>query len=128
MAISPVVNAYTHMSWLPRQAASQKPGTGWTPAPLPVAVTAAPASAGDALAQGSRNAAEQGFLFGLKIAVSDQDRLSSARAFLAYTQNLSYNTVQSDPGLSALQSLAQSIVSRTQNFNAGYLSRISTVA
>ena len=129
MAISPVVNAVTHMSWLPPQASPKKPSTGWTPTPLPTAaVTAAPASAGDALAQGSRDAAKQAFLFGLKIAFSDQDRLSSARAFLAYTQSLSYSALQSDPALASLQSLAQSIVSRTQNYSSGYLSGISTVA
>jgi hypothetical protein len=129
MAISPVVNAATHMSWLPPQASPKKPGTGWTPVPLPaVAVTTAPASAGDALAKGNRDAAKQAFLFGLKIAFSDQDRVSSARGFLAFTQSLSYNTLQSDPALAALQSLAQSIVSRTQNHNSTYLSGISTVA
>jgi hypothetical protein len=129
MAITPVVNAVTRMSWLPRQASPQRPSTGWTPTPLPSApASTATPGAGDALAQGARDAAKQAFLFGLKIAFSDQDRATSARAFLAYTQNLTYNTIQSDPALASLQALAQSVVSRTQNHSSTYLSGISTVA
>jgi hypothetical protein len=129
MAIAPILNAVTHMSWLPPQASPLKPATGWKPTPLPSAPAAKPsAGAGDALVQGARDAAKQAFLFGLKISFSDQDRLSAARNFLAYTQSLSNDVLQSDLTLASLQQVAQSIVSRTQNYGASYLSSISTVA
>jgi hypothetical protein len=129
MAISPVINAVSHMSWLPPQASPVKPATGWKPAPLPAASAAKPAAGpGEALAKGARDAAKQAFLFGLKISFSDQDRVTAARGFLNYANALSNETLQSDPTLASLQSLAQSIVSRTQSYTATYLSGISTVA
>ena len=116
MAISAVTDAVTHMSWSPAAAAPAKPRTGWTPPPVPSvpAVPVAAAGAGDALIQGSRDAAKQAFLFGLKIAFSDADRLSAARAYLNFAQGLSASDLQADPALGSLKALAQSIVARTQ--------------
>jgi hypothetical protein len=126
MAISPVINATTHMSWLPPEAAPKKNATGWTPPPLPAAPAAQPATAGagDALIQGSHEAAKQAFLFGLKIAFSDDDRQSAARQYLSFAQGLSNADLASDPSLGSLKALAQSIIARTKHTGASFLSAV----
>ncbi len=107
------------MSWLP---ALVVPNTTarhvWTPpAPAPLPAAAVPSSAsnaGAALIAGERTSAEQGFLFGLKIAFSDADRAAAAHRLLAYAAGVSNAELQKDQGLGLLVSLAQSIVARTQ--------------
>ena len=126
MASSALVNAFTHMSWLAPQAAPAKPSTGWTPPPTQTVAATAPASpgAGDALIQGSREAAKQAFLFGLKIAFSDADRAAAARAYLSFAQGLSSADLQNDPALGSLKALAQSILARTQYHGSAFLSAV----
>jgi hypothetical protein len=126
MAISPVINAVTHMSWLPPQAAPTAKRTGWTPPTLTgsPAVPAATPRAGDALIQGGQDAAKQAFLFGLKIAFSDADRSAAARSYLNFAQGLSNADLQADPTLGSLKTLAQSIVARTQYSGAAFLSTV----
>lgn len=125
MAISSVINAVTHMSWLAPEAAPKKVTT-WTPPapPSPPAAQAASAGAGNALIQGSHAAAQQAFLFGLKIAFSDADRQAAARAYLSFSQGLSNADLQTDPTLGTLSALAQSIVTRTQYSGASFLSTV----
>jgi hypothetical protein len=125
MAISSVTNAVTHMSWLAPQAAP-KTVSAFTPPALPStpAAPAASAGAGDALIQGSHEAAKQAFLFGLKIAFSDADRQAAARAYLSFAQGLSNADLQADPTLGSLKTLAQSIVARTQYSGSSFLSTV----
>ena len=108
------------MSFLPAWQVKSVIHKTWTPpaaaAPAPSLLGASSASdAGSALVQGSRDAAKQAFLFGLKIAFADSDRESSARQFLASTQGMTDAEKQNDPATQALSQLAQSIISRTKN-------------
>ena len=108
------------MSFLPAWQVKSVVHKTWTPpvavAPAPVLLGAASANdAVSALVAGSRAAAEQAFLFGLKIALSDADRESSARRYLASTQSMTDAEKQSEAATQALTQLAQSIVSRTKH-------------
>jgi hypothetical protein len=124
MAISPVVNAASGMSWLPPQASPVRPSTGWTPPRLPStpAVQSTASDAGSALRAGSQAAAKNAFLFGLKIAFSDNDRLAAARSYLSFSQGLSDSDLQADSMLGSLKALAQSIVARTQYHPSAFIS------
>ena len=117
----------TGMLWLGKQNIPSVIHKTWTP-PVSAASTTTNAfatalgtgttavnGAGNALIQGSRDAATQSFLFGLKIAQTDSDREASAKQYLAATQNLSASDRASDTSLQALTVLAQSIVTRTKN-------------
>jgi hypothetical protein len=124
MAISPVHNAASGMSWLPPQASPVRASTGWTPPrpPSTPAVSATTSDAGSALRQGSQAAAKNAFLFGLKIAFSDSDRLGAARRYLSFSQGLSDSDLRADATLESLKSLAQSIVARTQYRPSAFIS------
>jgi hypothetical protein len=104
------------MSWLGHQASPVRPSTGWTPPATTssVSATTTAPSAGDGLVQAAANAAKQAFLFGLKIAFSDEDRRVAAQRYLAATNGTSSAASQSDPIAASLSALAQSIVKRTQ--------------
>jgi len=85
-------------------------------------VSATTSDAGSALRQGSQAAAKYAFLFALKIAFSDSDRLAAARTYLSFTAGLSNSDLQADAALDSLKALAQSIVARTQYHPSAFIS------
>jgi hypothetical protein len=114
------------MSWLGPQASPVRPKTGWVPPAVTSNVSVpATSNAGDSLIQAAADAAKQAFLFGLKIAFSDDDRRAVAQRYLAATNGESAAALQSDPITGSLRALAQSIIARTQHERG---SAFSTVA
>ena len=121
MAIAATTGTATlGMSFLPAWQVKSVIHKTWTPpvaaAPAQSLLGASAASnAGNALEKGSRDAAQQSFLFALKIAFSDADRENSARRYLASTATMTAAEKQSDTATQALTQLAQSIIARSQN-------------
>jgi hypothetical protein len=118
MQILPVIVAIPHLSLALIPVAKAAAGS----ALAGFQSATAPSGAGDSLIQGFRDAARKAFLMGLNLAQTEGDREAAARAYLRATGDVKPADLQNDPLIAPLQSLAKSIIARTNHHGPAFVS------